>query len=68
MNQGRRLKALLHEKPYLRTPSITTALHAMIVEKAGFDYVYAGGYDASLTLLGVPDDDVRKKYRGSVGL
>src|SRR5687768_4703895 len=27
----------------------------MIVEKAGFDYVYAGGYDASLTLLGLPD-------------
>src|SRR5918997_6891893 len=43
------------EKPYLVTPGITCALHAMIVEKAGFDYVYAGGYDASLTLLGLPD-------------
>jgi isocitrate lyase len=55
MSKGRRLKELLHEKPYLITPGITCALHAMMVEKAGFDYVYAGGYDASLTLLGLPD-------------
>ncbi len=55
MSKGRRLRELLQEKPYLITPGITTALHAMIVEKAGFDYVYAGGYDASLTLLGLPD-------------
>jgi 2-methylisocitrate lyase-like PEP mutase family enzyme len=27
----------------------------MIVEKAGFDFVYTGGYDVSLTLLGLPD-------------
>jgi 2-methylisocitrate lyase-like PEP mutase family enzyme len=52
---GRRLKALMQEKPYLVTPGITTALHAMIVEQAGFDFVYTGGYDASLTLLGLPD-------------
>lgn len=55
MSKGRKLRELLQEKPYLITPGITTALHAMIVEKAGFDYVYAGGYDASLTLLGLPD-------------
>ena len=55
MSKGRRLKELLKEKPYIFTPGITTALHAMIVEKAGFDYVYTGGYDASLTLLGLPD-------------
>ena len=55
MSKGRRIKALLQEKRYLFTPGITTALHAMMVEKAGFDYVYAGGYDASLTLLGLPD-------------
>jgi isocitrate lyase len=55
MSQGRRLKERMREKGYLITPGITTALHAMIVEKAGFDYVYAGGYDASLTLLGLPD-------------
>ena len=55
MTPGRRLRDVMSRKPYLITPGITTALHAMIVEKAGFDYVYAGGYDASLTLLGLPD-------------
>ena len=55
MNKGKHLKQLLRDKPYLVTPGITTALHAMIVEKAGFDFVYTGGYDASLTLLGLPD-------------
>jgi isocitrate lyase len=55
MSKGKRLRALLNEKPYLVTPGITTALHAMIVEKAGYDFVYTGGYDASLTLLGQPD-------------
>jgi 2-methylisocitrate lyase-like PEP mutase family enzyme len=54
-SKGRRLRELLEAKPYLITPGITTALHAMVVEKVGFDYVYAGGYDASLTLLGLPD-------------
>ena len=54
-SKGRCFRELLRDKPYLITPGITTALHAMIVEQAGFDYVYAGGYDASLTLLGLPD-------------
>jgi len=55
MNKGRKLREALEKKPYLLTPGITTALHAKIVEKAGFDYVYVGGYDVSLTLLGLPD-------------
>jgi len=55
MSKGRRLREALERKPYLLTPGITTALHAKIVEKAGFDYVYVGGYDVSLTLLGLPD-------------
>jgi 2-methylisocitrate lyase-like PEP mutase family enzyme len=55
MSKGRRLKELLREKRFLITPGITTPLHAMIVEKTGFDYVYVGGYDVSLTLLGLPD-------------
>ena len=55
MSKSRRLRSLLRERAYLTTPGITTALHAMMVEKAGFEYVYAGGYDASLTLLGEPD-------------
>jgi 2-methylisocitrate lyase-like PEP mutase family enzyme len=55
MSMGRKMRELLRAKNYLFTPGITTALHAMIVEKAGFDYVYMGGYDVSLTLLGLPD-------------
>ncbi|HYC44174.1 MAG TPA: isocitrate lyase/PEP mutase family protein [Burkholderiales bacterium] len=55
MSKARQLRTLLRERAYLTTPGITTALHAMIVEQAGFEYVYAGGYDASLTLLGEPD-------------
>jgi 2-methylisocitrate lyase-like PEP mutase family enzyme len=55
MTKGRKLREALASKPYLVTPGITTALHAKIVEGAGFDYVYVGGYDVSLTLLGLPD-------------
>jgi isocitrate lyase len=55
MSKGRKLKELLREKPYIFTLGVTTPLHAMIVQKAGFDYVYVGGYDVSLTLLGLPD-------------
>lgn len=55
MSMGRKLRDLLERKKFLITPGITTPLHAMIVEKAGFDFVYVGGYDVSLTLLGLPD-------------
>ena len=55
MTMGRKFRELLRQTPYIFTPGITTPLHAMIVEKAGFDYVYIGGYDVSLTLLGLPD-------------
>jgi 2-methylisocitrate lyase-like PEP mutase family enzyme len=55
MSKGRKFRELLRDKPYIFTPGVTTPLHAMIMEKAGFDYVYIGGYDVSLTLLGLPD-------------
>jgi 2-methylisocitrate lyase-like PEP mutase family enzyme len=55
MSMGRKMRELLRREKYLFTPGITTPLHAMIVEKAGFDFVYMGGYDVSLTLLGQPD-------------
>lgn len=55
MSMGRKLRDLMRQKKFLVTPGITTPLHAMIVEKAGFDFVYTGGYDVSLTLLGLPD-------------
>ena len=55
MSMGRKLRDLLERKKFLITPGITTPLHAMLIEKAGFDFVYVGGYDVSLTLLGLPD-------------
>jgi 2-methylisocitrate lyase-like PEP mutase family enzyme len=55
MSMGKKLRALMRERKYLYTPGITTPLHAMICEKAGFEFSYMGGYDVSLTLLGLPD-------------
>lgn len=55
MSAGRKLRDAMASKKYIFTPGITTPLHAMIVEKVGFDFVYVGGYDVSLTLLGWPD-------------
>jgi isocitrate lyase len=55
VSKGRQLREKLAQKKFLFTPGITTPLHAMVVERAGFDYVYTGGYDVSLTLLGLPD-------------
>lgn len=52
---GGRLRALLREKKFIVTLGTATPLHAMIVERAGFDFVYLGGYDVSLELLGLPD-------------
>src|SRR5208282_4010396 len=55
MSMGRSIRELWEQKKFVFTPGITTPLHAMIVEKVGFDFVYVGGYDVSLTLLGLPD-------------
>ena len=55
MGMGGKFRDLLRQNTYVFTPGVTTPLHAMIVEKAGFDFVYVGGYDVSLTLLGLPD-------------
>ncbi len=42
MSMGRKLRELLKQKKFLTSPGITTPLHAMIVEKAGF-YFWACG-------------------------
>lgn len=55
MSIGLKFKTLLKRDKYVVTPGITTPLHAMIVEKAGFEFVYVGGHDVSITLLGLPD-------------
>jgi len=55
MSKGKALRALLKEKRFITSMGIDTPVHAKIVEKAGFDYAYLGGYDVSLALLGMPD-------------
>lgn len=55
MSKGKALRALLKEKRFITSMGIDTPVHAKIVEKAGFDYAYLGGYDVSLALLGLPD-------------
>ena len=55
MSMGRRFRTLLREKRFITSFGIAMPLHAMIAERAGFDYIYLGGYDVSLTLMGLPD-------------
>ena len=55
MSKGKKFRTLLKEKKFITSMGIDTPVHAKIVEKAGFDYAYLGGYDVSLTLLGLPD-------------
>ena len=55
MSMGKKLRTLLKEKKFITSMGIDTPVHAKIVEKAGFDYAYLGGYDVSLALLGLPD-------------
>lgn len=55
MNMAGKLRQLLAEKDYIVTPGASNPLHARIVEKVGFDFVYMTGYGTSLTTLGVPD-------------
>jgi len=54
-NMPEKLRRALAEKEYVATPGVGNAMHAMVVEKAGFDFVYMSGYATSLTLLGWPD-------------
>lgn len=54
-NMARKMRSAMREKEYLVTPGVAHAMHAMVVEKVGFDYVYMTGYGTSLTHFGVPD-------------
>ena len=55
MSKGRQLRALMKEKRFITSMGIDTPVHAKIVERAGFDYAYLGGYDVTLAQLGLPD-------------
>ncbi len=52
---AQKMRSVMREKEYLVTPGVAQAMHAMVVEKVGFDYVYMTGYGTSLTHFGVPD-------------
>jgi isocitrate lyase len=54
-NMAERMRSLIREKDYLVSPGVAHAMHAMVVEKVGFDFVYMTGYGTSLTHLGLPD-------------
>jgi isocitrate lyase len=55
MSKGRKFKEQLQANKYLVTPGVATPLHAKIVERAGFKFIYVGGHDVTITLLGLPD-------------
>ena len=55
MSMGKKLKTLLQEKKFILSMGMETPVHARIVEQAGFEFAYVGGYDVSLALLGLPD-------------
>ncbi len=55
MSKGKKFRAVLSENKYVVTPGVATPLHAKIVENAGFKFVYLGGHDVTITMLGLPD-------------
>jgi isocitrate lyase len=55
MDVRKKMRSLLEKREYVFTFGIHNAMQAMIAEKAGFDLVLMGGYDVSLSLLGLPD-------------
>ena len=54
-NMPEKFRRALAEKEYLATPGVATPMDAMVLEKAGFDFVYMSGYATSLTVFGWPD-------------
>lgn len=52
---GQKLRALLARKEYVYTFGIHNPLTAMIAERLGYEMVYMGGHDTTVTLLGMPD-------------
>jgi isocitrate lyase len=55
MDMRLKLRSLLKEKSYIYTFGIHNPMTAMIAERVGFDMVYMGGHDTTVTLLGMPD-------------
>lgn len=55
MDAKQKLRSLLATRDYIYTFGIHNPLTAMIAERNGFEMVYMGGHDTTVTLLGMPD-------------
>lgn len=51
----RKMRSLLAAKDHIFTAGVSNAMEAMILEKAGFDFVYMSGSGTSITQLGLVD-------------
>ena len=54
-NMPEKFRRALAEKGYLVSPGLASPMHAMVLEKAGFEFAYMSGYATSLTIMGWPD-------------
>ena len=50
-----KMRSLLATKDYIFTSGVSNAMEAMILEQAGFDFVYMSGGGTSMTQLGLVD-------------
>ena len=55
MNVCKKMRKLLEEKDYIVTPGVANPMQAMILEKAGFDWIYMTGSGTSITQFGFVD-------------
>jgi carboxyvinyl-carboxyphosphonate phosphorylmutase len=55
MNKNRRLRELLKQPGIIRSLGAHDVLTAMLIEQAGFETVFIGGFGTSASLLGLPD-------------
>ncbi len=55
MSKNRRLRQLLEEPGIIRSLGAHDVLTAMLIEQAGFETVFIGGFGTSASLLGLPD-------------
>jgi 2-methylisocitrate lyase-like PEP mutase family enzyme len=55
MNVRERMRRLLAGENYIVTPGVANPMQAIILEKAGFDYIYMTGSGTSITQFGLVD-------------
>lgn len=55
MTKGQRLRQLLQQPGIIRSLGAHDVLTAMLIEQAGFETVFIGGFGTSASLLGLPD-------------